>query len=85
MENDFFKDFGQNRRLENINGTVVFQLFFFFFFFFFSCAGFFNSRLTMAVFRSRGTVPVVIKRCVDDVRDGRQEDVKVFIKERGGK
>ena len=39
----------------------------------------------MAVFRSRGTVPVVIKRCVDDVRDGRQEDVKVFIKERGGK
>ena len=24
------------------------------------------------------------KRCVDDVRDGRQEDVKVFIKKRGG-
>ena len=36
----------------------------------------------MAVFRSRGTMPVV--RCVDDVRDGRQEDVKVFIKKRGG-
>ena len=36
----------------------------------------------MAVFRSRGTTPVV--RCVDDDRDGRQEDVKVFIKKRGG-
>ena len=24
------------------------------------------------------------KRCVDDVRDGRQEDVKVFTKKRGG-
>ena len=24
------------------------------------------------------------KRCVDDVRDGRQEDVKVFIKKRRG-
>ena len=24
------------------------------------------------------------KRCVDDVRDGRQEDVEVFIKKRGG-
>ena len=24
------------------------------------------------------------KRCVDDVRDGRQEAVKVFIKKRGG-
>ena len=24
------------------------------------------------------------KRCVDDVRDGWQEDVKVFIKKRGG-
>ena len=33
MENDFFKDFGQNRRLENINGTVVFQPFFSFSFF----------------------------------------------------
>ena len=34
----------------------------------------------MAVFRSRSTMPVV-KRCVNDVRDGRQEDVKVFYKE----
>ena len=24
------------------------------------------------------------KRCVDDVRDGQQENVKVFIKKRGG-
>ena len=32
----------------------------------------------MAVFRSGG------KRCVDDVRDGQQEDVKVFIKKCGG-
>ena len=24
------------------------------------------------------------KRCVDDVRDGRQEDVKLFKKKRGG-
>ena len=52
MENDFFKDVGQNR-LENINGTVVFQTNFL------SSAGFFNSRLTMAVFRSRGSVPVL--------------------------
>ena len=26
---------------------------------------------------------MVIKRCVDDVRDGQQEDVKVFMKTRG--
>ena len=26
---------------------------------------------------------MVIKRCVDDVRDGQQEDVKVFMKMRG--
>ena len=32
----------------------------------------------MAVFRSRG------KRCVDDVRDSRQEEVKVFRKKHGG-
>ena len=38
----------------------------------------FSTGLTIAVFRSRG------KRCVDDVRDGRQENVKVFTKKRGG-
>ena len=38
----------------------------------------------MAVFRSCGTMPVVIKRCVEDVHDGQQENVKVFIKKRGG-
>ena len=38
----------------------------------------------MAVFRSCGTMPVVIKRCVDDVLDGQQENVKVFIKKHGG-
>ena len=37
----------------------------------------------MAVFRSGGTMPVV-RDVFDDVRDGRQEDVKVFIKKRGG-
>ena len=37
----------------------------------------FSAGLTIAVFRSRG------KRCVD-VRDGRQENVKVFTKKRGG-
>ena len=37
----------------------------------------------MAVFRSRGTMPVV-RDVNDDFRDGRQEDVKVFIKKRGG-
>ena len=35
----------------------------------------------MVVFRSRGKR--CGKRCVDDVRGGRQEDVKVFIKKRG--
>ena len=47
-----------------------------------SSDGFFDRGLTTAVFRSRSTMPVV--RCVGDVRDGRQEDVKVFIKKRGG-
>ena len=46
---------------------------------FLSVDGFFNRGLTTAVFRSRGTVRVVR----DDVRDGRQQDVMVFIK-RGG-
>ena len=36
----------------------------------------------MAVFRSRGTMPVV--RDVLLIRDGRQEDVKVFTVKRGG-
>ena len=50
MENDFFKDLGQKWKVRN--GTVVFQRFL-------SSDGFFNRGLTMAVFRSRGTMPVV--------------------------
>ena len=38
--------------------------------------GFFNRGLTTAVFRSEWC-NASNKRCVDDVRDGRQEDVKV--------
>ena len=79
MENDFFKDFGQNGRLENINGTVVFQTILLL-----SSAGFFkqsfdDGSLQITWYSASG------KRCVDDVRDCRQEDVKVFIKKRDGK
>ena len=37
-----------------------------------------NGCLQIAWYNASG------KRCVDGVRDGRQEDVKVFIKKRGG-
>ena len=50
MENDFFKDFGQKWKVRN--GTVVFQKML-------SSDSFFNKGLTMTVFRSRGTMPVV--------------------------
>ena len=45
VENDFFKDFGQKWKVRN--GTVVFQ------------KVFVNRGLMTAVFRSRGTMPVV--------------------------
>ena len=51
MENDFFTNFGQKWKVRN--GTVVFQNILL------SSDGFFNRGLTMAVFRSRGTLPVV--------------------------
>ena len=56
VENDFFKNFGQKWKVRN--GTD-------FYFFklkkkrFLSSDGFFKRDLTMAVFRSRGAVPVV--------------------------
>ena len=50
VENDFFKNFGQKWKVRN--GTVVFQKIF-------SSDSFFNRGLTMAVFRSRGTMSVV--------------------------
>ena len=50
VENDCFKDFGQKWKVRN--GTVVVQKFL-------SSDSFFNRGLTMTVFRSRGTIPVV--------------------------
>ena len=50
VENDFFKDFGQKRKVRN--GTAVFQKIF-------SQVMAFSTVLTMAVFRSRGTMPMV--------------------------
>ena len=50
VENDLFNDFGQKLRVRN--GAVVFKRFL-------SGDGFFNRGLTMAVFRSRGTMLVV--------------------------
>ena len=69
MENDFFKEFGQKWKVRN--GTVVFQKIF--------VKGWlfqqrFDDGCLQMWYNASG------KRCVDDVRDGRQEDVKVFIK-----
>ena len=50
MENDFFKDSGQKWKVRS--GTVVFQKIL-------SSDGFFNRGLTTAVFRPRGTMPMV--------------------------
>ena len=73
VENDFFRDFGQKWKVRN--GTVVFQKMF----------------IRRWLFQQRfdnGCLQIIWnnasgKRCVNDVRDGRQEDVKVFIKKRG--
>ena len=51
VENDFFKDSGQKWKVQN--GRFVFQKICL------SSDGFLNRGLTMAVFRSRGTMPVV--------------------------
>ena len=50
VENDVFKDSGQKWKVRN--GTVIFQKIL-------SSDGFFNRGLTTAIFRSRGTMPVV--------------------------
>ena len=52
VENNFFKDFGQKWKVRN--GTVVFHKIFLS-----SGVCVFNRGLTTAVFRSRGTMPVV--------------------------
>ena len=74
MENDLFKDFGQMWKVRN--GTVVLRKL---------CVKWWLFRqrfddgyLQITWYNASG------KRCVDDVRDGRQEDVKVFKKKRGG-
>ena len=74
IENDFFKDFGQKWKVRN--GTVVFQKIFVKWWLF--QQRFDDGCLQITWYDASG------KRCVDDVRDGRQEDVKVFIKKRGG-
>ena len=50
MKNDFFKGFGQKRKVRD--GTVVFRRFL-------SSDGFFSRGFTIAVSGSRGTMPVV--------------------------
>ena len=74
MENDFFKDSGQKWKVRN--GAVVIQIFL-------SSDVVFRQRfdddsLQITWYIASG------KRCAHDVRDGWQEDVKVFIKKRGG-
>jgi len=73
VENDFFKDFGQKWKV--INGTLVFQKIFVKRWLF--QERFDEGSLQITWYNASG------KRCVDDVRDGRQEDVKVFIKKCG--
>ena len=74
VENDFFKNFGQKWKVRN--GTVVFQKIFVKRWLF--QQRFDDGSLQITWYNASG------KRCVDDVRDGRQEDVKVFIKKRDG-
>ena len=52
MENDFFKDFGQKWKVRNGTVVVLKKRFL-------SSDGFLNRGVTTAVFRSRGTMPVV--------------------------
>ena len=74
MENDFFKNFGQKWKIRN--GTAVFLKIFVKRWLF--QQRFDDGCLQITWYNASG------KRCVDDVHDGRHEDVKVFIKERGG-
>ena len=83
MENDFFKDFGQKWKVRD--GVVFFQKLFVkqwvFSMDLCQVMGFFQQRfddgsLQIMWYNASG------KRCVDDVCDSQQEDVKVFIKKR---
>ena len=74
MENDYFEDSGQKWKARN--GTVVFQKIFVKWWLFQERSD--DGCLQITWYNTSG------KTCVDDVRDGRQEDVKVFIKKRGG-
>ena len=83
MENDFFKDFRQKWKVRD--GVVFFQKLFV------KQWGFFNGSLSSnGFFQQRfddGSLQIMWynasgKRCVDDVHDSQQEDVKVFIKKR---
>ena len=74
MENDFFKDFLQKWKVRN--GAEVFEKILF-------------KRWLFQQRFDDGCLQITwynasVKRCVDDVHDGRQEDVKVFIKKCGG-
>ena len=75
VENDFFKDFRQKWKVTNV--AVVFQKVYVRWWLF--QTSFDDGCLQITWYNASG------ERCVDDIRDGRQEDVKVFIKKRGGK
>ena len=66
VENDFFKDFGQKWKVTK--GAVAFQKIFVKWWLFQQRSG--DGCLQITWYNASG------KRCVDDVRDGRQEDVK---------
>ena len=70
----FFKDFGQKWKVRY--GAVVFKKIFVKWWLF--QQRFDNGSLQIMWYNASG------KRCADDVHDGRQEDVKVFMKKRGG-
>ena len=74
MKNDFFKDFRQKWKIRD--GAVVFQKIFVKLCLF--QQGFYNCSLQTTWYNAR------IKRCVDDVGDDRQEDVKIVIQMCGG-
>ena len=74
MKNDFFKDFRQKREVRN--GAVVFQKILVKWWLF--QQGFYNCSLQTMWYNASS------KRCVDDVDDGWQEDVKIVIQKCGG-
>ena len=75
VENNFFKNSG--RKWKARNRTEVFQKIFIKWWLL--QQRFDDGCLQIRWYNASG------KRCVDDVRDGQQEDVKVFTKKRGGK